>query len=123
MSGTKILLDTNAVLYFLAGDETLADFLDGKSISISIITELELLSFDKLTASEVRSIKSYIDSIEVLNLNELIKEETIQLRRRKLLKLPDAIIAATAKTMNLTLLTADQQFSSVDSLNVIIYEK
>ena len=31
MSGNKLLLDTNAVLYLLNGDETLSDFLEGKN--------------------------------------------------------------------------------------------
>jgi predicted nucleic acid-binding protein len=45
MSGNSLLLDTNTVLYLLAGDETLAEFLNGKKLYISIITELELLSY------------------------------------------------------------------------------
>ena len=42
MNGSKILLDTNAVLYLLNGDETLGVFLSGLEIHISIITEIEL---------------------------------------------------------------------------------
>ena len=40
MNGNKILLDTNAVLYLLNGDETLAGFLAGQEIGISTITEI-----------------------------------------------------------------------------------
>ncbi len=42
MNGNKLLLDTNTVLYVLAGDETLASFLNGKELYLSIISELEL---------------------------------------------------------------------------------
>lgn len=52
MNGNKLLLDTNAVLYVLAGDETLATFLNGKDLYLSIISELELLSYKKLTQKE-----------------------------------------------------------------------
>ncbi len=46
MSGNKFLLDTNAVLYILAGDEILADLLNGERLYVSIITEMELLSYN-----------------------------------------------------------------------------
>ena len=45
MNGNKFLLDTNAVLYILGGDETLSDFLFEKELYISVITEMELLSY------------------------------------------------------------------------------
>ena len=48
MNGNNFLLDTNAVLYLLNGVETLADFLFEKQLYISIITEIELLSYKKL---------------------------------------------------------------------------
>jgi predicted nucleic acid-binding protein len=53
MSG-KILLDTNAVIYALNGGLTLprADY------CISIITEMELFSYSKLTELEEQNIKN-----------------------------------------------------------------
>ncbi|MBW8051581.1 MAG: type II toxin-antitoxin system VapC family toxin [Cytophagales bacterium] len=44
MNGDDYLLDTNAVLYLLVSDEVV-NFLAEKTISISVITELELLSY------------------------------------------------------------------------------
>lgn len=52
MNGNKLLLDTNTILYLLNGDETLADFLEQKELYISVITELELLSYKNITATE-----------------------------------------------------------------------
>jgi predicted nucleic acid-binding protein len=49
MNGNKLLLDTNAILYVLGADETLAAFLNGKELYVSIITELELLSYKRIT--------------------------------------------------------------------------
>lgn len=48
MNGDKFIIDTNTVLYLLNGDETLADFLFEKQLYISVISELELLSYKKL---------------------------------------------------------------------------
>lgn len=53
MNGHSILLDTNTVLYFLDGDETLANFIQDKKVFISIITELELLAYKSLTTREI----------------------------------------------------------------------
>ena len=48
MSGNKIFLDTNILLYLLAGDETIAELLNGKQFYISFITQLELLGYSEL---------------------------------------------------------------------------
>jgi predicted nucleic acid-binding protein len=45
MSGTSFLLDTNVVLYLLAGDVRLSDLLFESILVVSVITEMELLSF------------------------------------------------------------------------------
>jgi hypothetical protein len=42
MSGISILSDTNPLIYLLDGNTEVADFLDGKQVWISVITELEL---------------------------------------------------------------------------------
>jgi predicted nucleic acid-binding protein len=96
MSGNSLLLDTNTVLYLLAGDETLANFLNGKFLFISVISELELLSFKKLTQKEATTIKTFLSELKIENISEEIKTHTIKIRKSTNLKLPDAIIAATS---------------------------
>ncbi len=50
MNGSRIFVDTNILLYFLNGDTEVIDMIsDKKDIYISFITELELLSFPRLT--------------------------------------------------------------------------
>lgn len=36
MNGNNLFLDTNIIIYFLSGDNTLTDLLEGKSIFISV---------------------------------------------------------------------------------------
>jgi|GEM_PF-1651400 len=43
MSGNKLFLDTNIIIYFLSGDQTLAELIDEKTIYVSFVTQLELL--------------------------------------------------------------------------------
>jgi len=47
MSGSSVVLDTNAVLYVLDGNVPLIDFLDKRKIYLSFISELKLLSYSK----------------------------------------------------------------------------
>jgi predicted nucleic acid-binding protein len=49
MSGNSLFVDTNILLNLIAGDETVAELLDGKHIAISFVTELELLGYKDLT--------------------------------------------------------------------------
>ena len=122
MNGNNFLLDTNAVLYLLNGDETLADFLFEKQLYISIITEMELLSYKKITVKEQKQIQEFINELEVLNINQAIKNTTIITKQKSSLKLPDAIIAATSIVYQITLLSADKQFKTIENLDLIFYE-
>ena len=89
MNGNRFLLDTNAVLYILAGDETLAAFLNEKDLYLSIISELELLSYKKITQKETKAIASFLSELKIENISEEIKKHTIHIRKTTNLKLPD----------------------------------
>jgi predicted nucleic acid-binding protein len=121
MSGTKYLLDTNIVLYILSGDDDLITFLHNQHICISVITEIELLSFSGIAKEEMQGIGSFISKIEVAPLDEAVKNIAITLRRKYKLKLPDSIIAATATGHKIPLITADKQFQSITELQLLLY--
>lgn len=122
MSGDRLFVDTNILIYLLGGDREVATILDGKEIVISFITELELLSFPKLTKSQTRIIKSLLKDCKVVYLNQEIKDLTIEIRKSYKLKLPDAIIAASASYFNAPLFTADSSLTKVELIDIIKYE-
>ena len=122
MSGTKILIDTNIALYMMGGDEILSTLLDGKEIFVSVITEMELLSYPKISLTETISIKNFLKDTLIIDINEAIKEITIELRKYHNLKLPDAMIAATAQYLNVPLISSDQAFKKISSISFILYE-
>lgn len=122
MNGTKYLLDTNIILFVVFGDKTISDFLHLKDIYISVITEIELFGFRKLSQKEENEIKELIAEFRLIQLDNAVKNETILLRKTYNLKLPDCIIAATAITWNLTLVSADKQFKQIKKLALEIYE-
>lgn len=114
----RILVDTNVIIYVLHGNRELASLIHSKYAYLSVISELELLSFPKIEKKEEFVIQSFIKEMNLIGLNDVIKRETIRLRRAYGLKLPDSIIAATALYLNCPLITADGDFSKVSELDL-----
>lgn len=124
MNGTKLFLDTNIIIYLLNGDDTLATFLDNKILYISVITELELLSYHKITQNEKEILSDFISNCKVVNINTEIKKEVINLRHKFKTKLPDSIIMASSIFLNIPIITADLGFEKAkEVLKLILYEK
>ena len=122
MSGNSILIDTNIALYLLDGDVDVAKILDGQEVYISIISELELLGYQGISESEKLKVKAFLDNCIIIELNQTIKDLTIQLKQAHRIKLPDAVIAATSKYLNIPLISADRGFEKIDDLQFIRYE-
>lgn len=122
MSGNRLCVDTTILLYFLKGDLEVIEMISEMDIVISFITELELLSFPQITDSSRRAISGLLKNCHIVDINSDIKESTIMIRQQSKLKLPDAIVAATAFQSKLPLLTADKQFRTLSGLELIVYE-
>ena len=72
-------------------------------------------------AQEIKQIKGFLQDCQIIDLSTSIKEKAIELRRTYGLKLPDAIIAATAIEMNLPLMSGDGIFNRVAELSFAHY--
>ena len=121
MSGNK-LLDTNILIYLSKKELSLASFAKpDDELYISIITYLEALGYPFTSKTEENLITSLCKNLVVINLDGSIVEEVIQIRRNKKIKLPDAIIAATASTNQFDLVTRNtEDFKSVKTyINII----
>lgn len=121
MNGIDYMADTNALIYLLSGDSCMKSYL-ASYIGLSVISEIELLSFPEITSFEEQQIRSFIKDCTVLFLTENVKNKTIALRRSYKIKLPDAIIAATAIENNLQLITADKGFKQIAELDLALIE-
>ena len=119
MSGERYLLDTNAVIQLLKGNSDISFLLgNADSIALSIIAEMEYFSFLGLTdhdAGLYRVFKSRVRVFDVPADDEIFTRMVVMARQKYGLKLPDAIIAATARKNDLTLLTADDHFKKLKS--------
>lgn len=122
MSGTKLFLDTDIVIYWLNGDQTLAELLDGKHIYLSFITELELLGYSNLKPREQIAIKNLLNESHIIDINPPIKSIVIRLRKKNKLKLPDSIILASAIYLDLPLIASYADFKKIEDVDLIFYE-
>lgn len=117
----QIIADTNIFIYLLKNDLRLGHLLDKKTIYISYITELELLSFPKISIKEIDLIKELINNCNIIHYSEDLKDDIIFLRRKYRLRIPDAIIAATALGYFIPLITADRNFRRIREIETSIY--
>jgi predicted nucleic acid-binding protein len=110
---TPCLLDTNVVIGLLKGyppcvEQVMHANCALSDMAVSQITRMELLGFPNITGEEVQTIAHFLAAIQVIAIDLPIEDQTIALRRSSKLKLPDAIIAATAMVRGLQLLTLDK---------------
>lgn len=122
MSGNKLLLDTNIALYLLGGDDVLATLLDQREVFVSVISEMEMLGYPSISLGETYRIKDFLKDCQIVELLPAVKELAIEIKKAHNLKLPDAIIAASALHLNLPLISADKVFNRIEDLNFVLYE-
>ncbi len=122
MNGNNVVLDTNIVLYLIDGDDLLSQYLQDKIFYLSIVNEMELLGFKDIDSNEEIIIGFFLEECSIVEINKGIKDITINLRRQYSLKLPDAIVAATAIFLGIPLISADTHFEKVAELTFVLYQ-
>jgi predicted nucleic acid-binding protein len=121
--GKRYLIDSNAVVDFLTG--ILPD--KGKKLilkispEISVISSIEILSKKNLTEAEIQRFEAFIKaSIVYSEIDESIARQAISIRKKHGIKIPDAIIAATAIVNGLILITRNEKdFIHIHKLMVV----
>lgn len=111
--GQQYLIDSNAVIDYLAGKfPERGMFFMNKIINevpfISIITKIEVLGY-KTTDEAYQLLSSFMEDSVIIGLSDEIVERTIEIRKMNKIKIPDAIIAATALTRNLKLISRNKR--------------
>ncbi len=121
---TGYLFDTNILIYWWA-DEIPPDqvprieHLLKTSFNISIITRIEFLGFPGFSGDLKQKSRDFLSYAVVLPLTPEVAERTIVLREKHSIKVPDAIIAATALTYDLTLITRNaSDFKDIQELTI-----
>ena len=119
---------------YLADSNTIIDYVGNKmpekallvldnyfddNLTISIISKIEVLGFNG-NADELNRLADFIALANIIFVDDAIADKTIDLLKAYKIKLPDAIIAATAIVYNLTIITRNiSDFNNISGLPVI----
>lgn len=115
------LLDTNALIYL--ADETVSEkaIIDRyERLYISSITHIEFLGYNFQSEKQKMAALMLVRSLEIIHTNDFISQIAIQYRQKRKIKLPDAIILATASHLGAELCTANvDDFKNLDERVVL----
>lgn len=109
MAESYYLIDSNAVIDYLgnrlpkSGMTFMNDVVDAVA-NLSVITKMEVLGFNT-PEDDYNLLSDFMEDAVVLYLTEEIVQECINIRKQQSIKLPDAIIAATAVVYDMDLIT------------------
>ncbi len=115
----KLLLDTNIVIDYLNGNENALQFFEREpKPAISIISYMEVLI--GCTESLKDQTRAFLKTLEIIQINEEIAEIAISLRTARRLKLPDAIILASAQFLAATLVTRNTKDFGEGEIGIVV---
>jgi len=110
MDKSRFFLDSNVLIDVLNRELDLLAFLDAYpdcEVFINLIVEIEVLSKNGMSEREEAETRAFLNSFKRAELDKPTCDLTAQIRRTKELRLPDAIIAASAITLNAIVLSND----------------
>jgi predicted nucleic acid-binding protein len=100
----KALFDTCILIDYLRGiDAAKAEIERQQAPSISIITWMEVMV--GATPDTETQLRNFLNRFELIEIDAGIAEQAVQIRKQRKLKLPDAIIQASAEVGRLLLVT------------------
>jgi predicted nucleic acid-binding protein len=122
--GKGCLIDSNVVIGYLdnklpkKGMELMNIIIDDVP-NISVITKIEVLRFNT-SDNSYKVLQEFINECTLLELNNSVVDKTIEICKSHRIKLPDAIIAATALVNDLALITRNiSDFKSIKDLELL----
>ena len=122
MNGNSIVCDTNPLIYLLDGNKSIAQFIENKQLYLSVITELELFGKQSLSTHDNELIEALLGNCFVIDIEQEIKRLYREIKQKYNIKLPDAVIAATALYLDLPLLTFDKDFKDIANLKLMLWD-
>lgn len=118
----RYLIDTNVIIDYFGNKlpDKIKDLLNSTELTVSAVTKIEVLGWQNATKEQIQPLSEFMDFANVLPINDIVIEKTIQLRQTKKIALGDAIIAATAQVYDLTLITRNiSDFKNIFGLSLI----
>ncbi len=121
MSGRKLLLDSNIVIYIAKKELAPEIFvLEDDALYFSDVSYMETLGYTFSDADEKLAIETLLSVLFRFPIQEVVVQKVIALRQTRRMKLPDAIIAATAILHDCVLVTRNiSDFSGLPGLAIL----
>ena len=117
------LVDTNILIYIMERHpHPIISHISDFSIAISIISEIELFGKKNITRHEINAARNLLKDCDIIDLDHTIKDIAISIKQKHSIVLSDAIIAATAKSLDLQLVTADKGFKKIEGVDIVILD-
>lgn len=115
------LFDSNVVIDLVRlADEPLQRRLLGDGFAVSVITEIEVLGFHRISAPEEADLRSVLSAGQTLPLDAAVKTRAISVRQARKIGLADSVIAATALVHGLPLATRNtDDFKNIPGLVLV----
>ena len=123
--GKKYLLDSNTVIDYIAclhpeKNRRWLDRIIDEEINVSVITKIEVLSFDPNKDDNYPILVDFFDAANIFDLTDEIVNTTIHIRQKQKIKLPDAIIASTALVNGLILVSRNtKDFKDITHIEIV----
>lgn len=121
----RYLIDTSAVIKYLTavfpqqGILFMDHIVDEESI-LSFISEIELKVWNPSNPTDISIYNKFVSKSSIIRIDDAITKKTVDIRKNQKLKIPDAIIAATAMVNDFTLISDnDKDFTKVPELKYI----
>ena len=118
----RYLIDTSVVIKYLNASfssnslNKLDQIIDQES-RISFITEIELQVWNPANPDDMSIYQEFVANSQVIGIDSNIIRETIRIRKQYRIKLPDALIAATALVNDFVLVADnDKDYGKVSNL-------
>jgi predicted nucleic acid-binding protein len=110
MAEAAVVLDSNVIMNHLNKLLDLNEIMrqhPNCEKRISVISFIEVLAWPSMTTEKEHEARNFLAGCTVVELTPAIREEAIKIRRARKLRLPDAVIAATAVILKVPLLSND----------------
>lgn len=119
--GTLVLFDSNIVIDFLHGHELAREIMTARPRYVSVVTLVEVLAGVRSPEEDLLA-RRMLRHFEVLDVRRDVAEAAVEIRRERRLKLPDALLLATARVHGLRLATRDtKDFDPSDPAILVPY--
>ncbi|MGI0479960.1 type II toxin-antitoxin system VapC family toxin [Geminocystis sp. CENA526] len=116
-----MLLDSNIIIYAAQiENEFLREFIAKNCPYISALSYVEVLGYHQLTDEDKTYFEEFFNASQILPISQAVIDQAVRLKQIKRMSLGDAIIAGTALTYDLTIVTRNvDDFSWITQLKLL----